>query len=76
MVGLPYSSHCWTATDTKIAIEMALFAKYGHVAPVERCVDLPLGQQLQHVNHDRYHTEIAQNEMITGRSFLGNNAVV
>lgn len=65
MVELPYSSHCWTATDTKNAIEMALLAKYGHVAPVAPCVDLPLNQQLQHVNHDRDHTDIAQNEMIT-----------
>ena len=45
MVELPDSSDGWTANDTKNAIEMALLAKYGRVAP---CVDVPQHQQVKH----------------------------
>lgn len=44
LVELPVSSDAWTANDTKNAIEMALLAKYGCVAP---CVDVPQHQHGQ-----------------------------
>jgi hypothetical protein len=45
LVELPDSSDGWTANDTKNAIEMALLAKYGRVAPG---VDVPKTQQVKH----------------------------